>query len=139
MPVSPWTTTLLSAACGLLAANVYYAQPIAGPISIDLGLAPGAIGLIVTLTQIGYVVGLLLIGPLGDLVENRRLLTLLTALAGLALVSAAFSTRPLQFFASAFCVGLGSVAVQVILPYATHMVPEKVRGRFIGTISAVAW
>lgn len=133
-PVSPWTATFLSAACGLLAANIYYAQPIAGPISVDLGLTPGATGLIVTSTQIGYVVGLLLIVPLGDLVENRRLLTLLTALAGLASVGAAFSARPAQFFASAFCVGLGSVAVQVILPYATHMVPAKVRGRFIGDI-----
>jgi predicted MFS family arabinose efflux permease len=134
--ISLWMTALLSAACGLIAANVYYAQPIAGPISASLGIRPGATGLIVTVTQVGYAVGLLLIVPLGDLLENRRLLAVLTGVAGLALLSAAMSTTPLQFFASEFCVGLGSVAVQIVLPYATHMVSEKIRGQFIGNIMA---
>jgi MFS family permease len=71
--VSPWMTLLLAAACGLIAANLYYAQPLAGPISAALGLSAQATGLIVTLTQIGYGTGLLLIVPLSDLIENRRL------------------------------------------------------------------
>jgi predicted MFS family arabinose efflux permease len=131
---SPWTIVFLSAACGLLAANVYYAQPIAGPISADLGIPPSVTGLIVTVTQIGYVVGLFFIVPLGDLIENRRLLAILAGVAGLALFSAALSSHPLQFFVSEFCVGIGSVAVQIILPYATHMVSEDSRGQFIGNI-----
>jgi predicted MFS family arabinose efflux permease len=132
--VSPWTSFFLSIACGLLAANIYYAQPIAGPISAALGLAPNATGLIVTSTQIGYVAGLLLLVPLGDLVENRRLLMLLTAGAALALLNEAFATHPWHFFASAFFVGFGSAAVQIMLPYATHMVSPRARGRFIGNI-----
>src|SRR6516225_2354556 len=71
--VPTWMTLLLAAACGLLAANIYYGQPLAGPISAELGLSPGATGLIVTLTQVGYGAGLLFIVPLADLVENRRL------------------------------------------------------------------
>ena len=83
--VPAWITTLLAASCGLIVANIYYAQPLVGPISADLGLSPQLAGLIVTMTQIGYGVGLLLIVPLGDLVENRRLVFSIIALGALAL------------------------------------------------------
>ena len=73
---------LLAFACGLIAANIYYAQPLIGPISADLGLSEQAGGLIVTLTQIGYGVGLLLVVPLGDLFENRRLAISILAIGG---------------------------------------------------------
>ena len=76
--ISPWLTFMFAAACGLVAANLYYGQPLAGPISRELGFSPAATGLIVTLTQIGYGLGLLLIVPLGDLLENRRLVLVLT-------------------------------------------------------------
>ncbi len=53
-------TFIMALACGLIAANLYYAQPLAGPIAADIGLPQHATGLIVTLTQIGYGLGLLL-------------------------------------------------------------------------------
>jgi len=61
---------LLALACGLIVANIYYAQPLVGPISASIGLSPQAAGLIVTMTQIGYGVGLLFVVPLGDLFES---------------------------------------------------------------------
>ena len=131
---SPAITLLLAAACGLIAANLYYAQPLAGPIGAALGLAPAATGLIVTLTQIGYGTGLLLIVPLGDLVESRKLVRLLIALAALALLGAGLSTRPLPFLAATLTVGLVSVAAQVLVPYAAHMAPEAHRGRMVGNV-----
>lgn len=132
--ISRWMTLLLAFACGLLAANLYYAQPLAGPIGAALGLSPGATGLIVTLTQIGYGAGLLFIVPLGDLVETRRLVLILVGLAALALAGAALSTHPLPFFAATLCIGLGSVAVQVLVPYAAHLAPEAVRGQVVGNV-----
>lgn len=132
--VSPWLTLLLAVACGLTAANIYYAQPLAGPISAALGLTAEAAGLIVTLTQIGYGLGLLLIVPLGDLVENRRLTLVLLGVAALALVGAGMSTHPLPFLLSAVCIGVGTVAVQVLVPYAAHLAPEAVRGRVVGNV-----
>ncbi|AMO96676.1 major Facilitator Superfamily protein [Collimonas fungivorans] len=125
---------LLAFACGLIAANLYYAQPLAGPIGAALGLSPGATGLIVTLTQIGYGIGLLFIVPLGDLLETRRLVLTLIGLATLALLAAALSTHPLPFFAATLCIGLASVAVQVLVPYAAHLVPEAERGRAVGSV-----
>jgi len=69
-----WLTMLFAIASGLLAANVYYSQPIAELIATSLGLSPSATGLIVAFTQAGFGIGLFLIVPLGDLMENRRLI-----------------------------------------------------------------
>lgn len=132
--VSPWLTLLLATACGLTAANIYYAQPLAGPISTALGMSPEATGLIVTLTQIGYGLGLFFVVPLGDLVENRRLTLSLLGLAALALFAASFSAQVLPFLVSMAFIGLGTVAVQVLVPYAAHMAPEAVRGRVVGNV-----
>ena len=84
--LSGWLTLLLATSCGLIAANLYYAQPLIGPIAADLGLSPQSAGLIVTVTQLGYGAGLLLIVPLGDLFENRRLAVGVTSLGALALL-----------------------------------------------------
>jgi predicted MFS family arabinose efflux permease len=132
--ISNWITFLLALSCGLIVANIYYAQPLVGPIAAELGLSPPAAGLIVTMTQLGYGAGLFLIVPLGDLIENRRLAVSVLALGALALATAAFSVHPLPFFAAALCIGLGSVAVQILVPYAGHLAPEQIRGRVIGNI-----
>jgi predicted MFS family arabinose efflux permease len=131
---SAGVTLLLAAACGLIVANLYYAQPLAGPIGASLGLSPGATGLIVTLTQIGYGIGLLFIVPLGDLVETRRLVRTLIALVTLALLAAALSTAPLPFLAAMLAIGLLSVAAQVLVPYAAHLAPPEHRGRMVGNV-----
>jgi predicted MFS family arabinose efflux permease len=127
-------TVLLAFSCGLIVANIYYAQPLAGPIGKALGLSPDSTGLIVTLTQIGYGAGLLLIVPLGDLVETRRLVLMLMGLAILSLLGAAVSTHSLPFLAATLCIGLSSVAVQVLVPYAAHLAPEAIRGRVVGNV-----
>jgi predicted MFS family arabinose efflux permease len=132
--MSSWLTLLFAAACGLIVANIYYAQPLAGPIGASLGLTPAATGLIVTLTQMGYGAGLLFIVPLGDLIENRRLTVGLVVLACLAMLGAALAGSPTVFLISAGLIGLSSVGVQVLLPMAAHMAPEASRGRVVGNV-----
>lgn len=127
---------LLAFACGLVAANLYYAQPLAGPLAASLGLPTGAAGLLVTLTQAGYGAGLLLAAPLGDLVENRRLVLALLAVAFCGLCGLALATSAPVFLACAFLTGVGSVAVQVLIPYSAHLAPEAQRGRVVGTVMA---
>ncbi len=127
-------TVLLAVACGLIVANIYYAQPLVGPISASLGLSPGAAGLIVTTTQIGYGVGLLFVVPLGDLFENRALVLASVCFAMVALLGAALSHHALGFLVCALLVGLGSVAVQILVPYAAHLAPEAARGRVVGNV-----
>ena len=67
-------TIFFSCAGALILANIYYAQPILADMAADIGLAPAASGSILTLLQIGYMLGILFMGPLGDALENRRLI-----------------------------------------------------------------
>ena len=129
-----WLTMLFAIASGLLAANVYYSQPIAELIAASLGLSPSATGPIVAFTQAGFGIGLFLIVPLGDLLENRRLVLALIGFTALALLTIATSAAPTLYLASALLVGLGSVAVQILIPFAAHMAPERVRGRVVGNV-----
>jgi len=129
-----WLALLLALACGLIAANVYYSQPLVGPISVDLGLPPAEAGLIVTVTQIGYGLGLLFLVPIGDLVENRRLVLSLLGVCILALMLAAVARDASVFLAASFLIGIGAVGVQVLVPYAAHLSPVEIRGRVVGNV-----
>lgn len=132
--LSSWLTFLLAGACGLIAANVYYAQPLIGMISSDLGLSPQAAGLIITLTQLGYAAGLVLIVPLADLIENRRLAVGMIGVGVIALTGAAMATHAQTFLIASLFIGFGSVSVQILVPYAAHLAPEAVRGRTVGNV-----
>jgi len=125
---------LMASATGLIVASLYYAQPLVGPISRATGLDPGAAGLIVTLTQLGYCLGMLFIVPLGDLFENRRMIVIALCVSALALAAAAFSTSAAVFLAACFCVGLGSTAAQIIVPFAAHLSRPETRGQTVGTV-----
>jgi len=129
-------TFLLALASGLIVANLYYAQPLAGLISASLGMSESLTGLIVTLTQIGYGVGLIFLVPLGDLVENRFLVVVLILLSGLAAAGAALAGDSVTFFVAAAAIGLTSVGVQVIIPFAAHLAPDATRGRAVGNVMA---
>jgi len=132
--ISPGMIRLLATSAGLIVANLYYAQTLVGPISAATGLSAQAAGLIVTLTQIGYALGLLFIVPLGDLLENRKLVfTALLATSG-ALAAAAFSTNAWLFLAASLGIGLGSVAAQILVPFAAHLSREETRGQAVGKV-----
>jgi len=132
--ISSGMTALLAAAAGIVVANLYYAQPLVGPIGAALGMPPAAAGLIVTLTQIGYTLGLLFIVPLGDLVENRRLIVGGLVATGAALLLAASASQAWQFLLAALAIGLGAVVAQVLVPFAAHLAPEATRGQTVGKV-----
>ncbi|QXH33732.1 MFS transporter [Pseudomonas muyukensis] len=127
---------LLAFCCGAIVANIYYAQPIVGLIAPDLGLSGERASLIVSLTQLGYALGLLLLVPLADLLENRRLMVATALLATLSLLLA--GTRGhgqgAAFLAYAGLIGFSSVSVQMLIPLAAHLAPEQQRGRVVGNI-----
>ena len=129
-------TLVFAVACGLCVANIYYAQPLIGPVSEALGLHAGLAGLIMTLTQLGYGAGLLLLVPLADVIENRRLVVGALVGAVLGLVGIALSQSAVTFLAASFVVGLCAVAAQVLVPFASHLAPEATRGKVVGNIMA---
>lgn len=125
---------LLAIACGVIVANIYYAQPIAGPIGEALGLSVSATGLVVTLTQIGYGLGLLFVVPLGDLVQTRRLVLSALAVCVVALTVAATAKHATEFLIASLMIGLSSTAVQVMVPFAASLAPVYARGRVVGAV-----
>ncbi|MDQ0087872.1 putative MFS family arabinose efflux permease [Paenibacillus anaericanus] len=129
-----WIMMLLAVSCGIIVANLYYAQTLVGPISIAMGLSPRSAGLIVTLTQVGYVLGLLFIVPLSDIIENRRLTVVSLIMVVGALVAATLAPNSLIFLAASLLIGLGSVAAQILVPYATYLASENQRGRVVGNV-----
>jgi predicted MFS family arabinose efflux permease len=132
--ISPGTIRLLALAAGLIVASLYYAQTLVGPISAATGLSLDAAGLIVTLTQVGYALGLLFIVPLGDLLENRKLVFVLLLATSAMLAAAALSTSAALFLAASLGIGLGSVAAQVLVPFAAHLSREETRGQTVGKV-----
>ncbi|CAH2773930.1 MAG: Uncharacterized MFS-type transporter [uncultured Caballeronia sp.] len=125
---------LFAFCCGAIVANLYYAQPITELITPDLHMADGMASLIVSLTQIGYALGLFFIVPLGDLLENRKLM-ITTALVSIAsLTAAAFAHAPGWFLVISLLIGFSSVAVQILIPLAAHLAPDESRGKVVGTI-----
>jgi len=126
--------TLFAFCCGAIVGNIYYAQPIIGMIAPDIGLSSTMASFIVSLTQIGYALGLFFLVPLGDLLENRRLMIMTAVLAVISLLGAAFSQQPSLFLIASLLVGFSSVSVQILIPLAAHLAPEESRGRVVGGI-----
>lgn len=132
--ISSGLIILLATACGIIVANLYYAQPLIGVISNEIGLSNSSAGLIVTLTQIGYVVGLLFLVPLGDIVENKKLIFILLFLSAFALISMVFVKSATLLLIASFFIGLGSVAAQVLVPLVSYLSSENARGRVVGNV-----
>jgi predicted MFS family arabinose efflux permease len=127
---------VLAVATGAHVANLYYAQPLIASIAPEIGVSPELAGSVVSVTQIGYGIGLFFLVSLADKIDNRRLvLTTLTCLTG-ALLCAAFSASALPFFAAAFVTGICSTGAQVLLPFVAYLVPEARRGRVVGNVMA---
>jgi predicted MFS family arabinose efflux permease len=129
-----WLTFLFAGACGLIMGNVFYAQPLISLISRDLGMSPETGGFIVTLTQLGFAAGMVLIVPLADLIENRRLIVSMIVVSVLALIGISLATQAETFLIAALFLGLTSASVQILVPFASHLCHESVRGRTVGNI-----
>lgn len=124
----------LAIACGVNIANIYYAQPLIGQISETFHLDLSASGLIVTMIQLGYVLGLVFLAPLGDLVENKTLILLTLAAVIASLAISALAPNTTVFVAASLSLGITATATQMILPVAAHLSPEHKRGQTVGFV-----
>jgi len=125
---------LFAFCCGAIVANIYYAQPIVELIAPDLGLSAQSASLIVSLTQIGYALGLLFLVPLSDLIENRKLMIATAVVAAACLLAAATMQHANGFLLLSLVIGFSSVSVQMLVPLAAHLAPEQSRGKVVGNI-----
>lgn len=124
----------MSAATGLAVSGNYFAQPLLDLISQELRLGPSLAALTVTAAQAGYALGLILLVPLGDLMERRRLAVALYAATALFLLVSAAAPNGTVLLASTALTALTSVAAQVVVPFAATLADPAERGRVVGTV-----
>lgn len=134
--ISKATTLLFALAAGLSVANTYYAQPLLDTMSRDFAIAPATIGLVVTLTQVGYGLGLIFIVPLGDIVDRRRLIACQGLLSFVALVSVALAVSAGMLFASLAAMGLMAVVIQILVAFAATLAHPEKRGATVGIVTS---
>lgn len=128
------TLLLMSVATGLSVAGNYFAQPLLNVIGQDLQLSASTAALVVTVAQLGFGLGLLLLVPLGDLLERRRLAVTLTAATAVFLTVTASAPNAALLLTGTALTGLTSVAAQVVVPYAATLAAPADRGRTVGTV-----
>ena len=134
--MTAWRRLLLAAGWGVAVASVYAAQPVLGQMGSDLGMSAGLTGWIVATGQIGYLIGLVLLVPLGDMVDRRRLIAghLVVTALGLGLTTVA-STAWMALVGLA-AAGLFAVVVQTTVAYAAALSLPQQRGRNIGVVTS---
>lgn len=132
-PMPGWRVLLLAVACALSVANVYYAQPLLDAMGREFGLDEAAVGMVVTATQIGCAVALLLVVPLGDLLDRRRLMIGQLVLLMLALAAVAAASGAGWLLAGMAALGLlGTAMAQGLLALSAALAAPGERGRVVG-------
>lgn len=125
---------VMSIACGLTVANLYYIQPLLADIAKTFHVNQLIIGFAAMLTQIGYAIGMIFILPLGDIKEKKKLIVIMLLCSIIFLMSMFFSSNIYVLIISSFAIGFTSIIPQLIIPLAAQLSNPQQRGQTIGTI-----
>ncbi|WP_339296718.1 MFS transporter [Paenibacillus sp. FSL W7-1279] len=136
MPLTRSVTLLFAIACGMSVANIYFAQPLLDELSYEFNLDYAVIGILITVTQIFYALGLLLLVPLGDLLNQRRLIIGQMAISVAALVIVGTASSGAMLFAGLALVGLLAVVTQTIVAFVATVAAPAERGRAVGMVTS---
>jgi len=128
------TAWIMAAACGLVVANNYYNQPLLVDFAASFHVDEKTAGSVAALTQFGYALGMLALLPLGDMLERRRLVTVMLLLACAALVATALSPSMPFLMAAGFALGFTSIVPQLLTPFAAQLAAPEERGRIVGIV-----
>ncbi|WP_240343936.1 MFS transporter [Paenibacillus sp. SYP-B3998] len=131
-----YLTLLFAIACGLAVANIYYAQPLLDTLASEFGITRSSVGIVITVTQICYALGLLLLVPLGDLLNRRRLIAGQMLFSVLALIAVGTATTSTMLLIGMATVGLLAVVTQVLVAFAAALAAPAERGRVVGLVTS---
>lgn len=125
---------VMAAGAGFSVASLYYAQPMLGAMGTSLGASDASIGLVPTLTQLGYAAGIALLAPLGDRFERRRIILVKSLLLGAALLAAGLAGHLPGVLLASLLVGLMATVAQDVVPAAATLAPPEHRGALVGKV-----
>ena len=125
---------LMAVICGATVANLYYIQPLEAQVASTFHISQSAVGVAAMLTQIGYALGLLLIVPLGDMVERRSVILRMLLLIAASLLLAGLAPTYAVLLIAMFAIGITTIVPQLVIPYAAQLSKPKEQGKTIGNV-----
>jgi predicted MFS family arabinose efflux permease len=131
-----WRTFLFAVAGGAAVGNLYWAQPLLATIGTDFGVTVGSAALLLTVTQLGYALGVFFVVPLGDTANRRRLIPIFMGLSVLALIGTAVAPAFWVLLAALTLVGVASVSGQLLTPLAGDLTDDTERGSVLGRVAS---
>lgn len=129
-------TLLFAVAGGVAVGNLYWSQPLLDFIASDLHASTASAGWLVTATLLGYAAGIVLIVPLGDVVNRRRLLLATMLCASVALVLCAVAPTMGLLLITVTLLGFTTVGGQILIPLAADLADDARRGHVVGTVGS---
>ncbi|PZW25306.1 putative MFS family arabinose efflux permease [Thermosporothrix hazakensis] len=136
LSLSHLVVIMLAITCGVAVANVYYAQPLLASMAHDFGIPEASIGVVITITQLCYASGLLLLVPLGDLVNRRLLIVCQLLLSALALAVVASTSIFPMWLVGIGIVGLLATVTQAVVACAAALAAPAQRGQVVGLVTS---
>ncbi|MBI2726961.1 MAG: MFS transporter [Polaromonas sp.] len=133
-PLGTGTLLLMAVACGLCVGANYFNQPLLHSIAVNLQVSEATASLMVTTGQVSYAIGLLLLVPLGDMLERRGLVISLMVLAALGQFISGFAGNIAMLAAGTIMAGLFSVCAQILVPMAATLSDPQRSGRAVGLV-----
>jgi predicted MFS family arabinose efflux permease len=133
-PLTARLVFILALGTAASVATLYFNQPLLPLLGHEFHAQPKQIGLLVTLTQLGYAAGILALVPLGDILNKKHLILTRLSLLALALVAVGLSGNLLLLFLGHFAIGLVSTAAQDFVPLAADLASDERRGQVIGSV-----
>jgi predicted MFS family arabinose efflux permease len=127
---------LLATGTGFAVASLYYAQPILSLLAADFHASDRTVGMIPTLTQLGYALGILLLSPLGDRHDRRQIILAKTLLLAFSLMVCGMAGGIGFMMGASLLMGISATLAQDIVPAAAHLAPPQSRGKVVGTVMA---
>ena len=134
--ITPALLRLFALAAGVAVGNITIAQPLLDELAGAFSISSAGAGVIITVTQVGYGLGLVLLVPLGDTVDRRRLVVTLMQLSAVALAVIATAPSTPVLLAGMAALGFLAVMTQVLVAFAASLADPHDRGRVIGTVTS---
>ena len=132
--LSRWVIFVLAMGAGFSVAAIYYAQPLLPLMGQDLALSLTGMGLVPTLTQAGYALGILFLLPLGDRYDRRTLILLKSISLAALLLACSFTGQLHSLLLVSLLMGMAATMAQDIVPAAAILAPEGKQGKTVGTV-----
>ncbi|HWQ80399.1 MAG TPA: MFS transporter [Anaerovoracaceae bacterium] len=125
---------IMAVSCGLTVANLYYMQPLLADVAETFHVSLASIGIVAMLPQIGYGLGHILILPIGDIRERRKLIVIMLVCTSVSLLCLFFAVNIVMLAIAASALGFACIIPQLIITYASKLASPEQRGQLIGTM-----